>query len=143
MIDQKLLKLGVEYKMKAKISLITIVTDQVSEMVEFYTKVLGFEIAGQAGDNVEFHSDGVRFSICSRSIMYSITNNHSSFREDKKGQNFELAFPLSSHEEVDKAYEEIILKGATPIAPPSNMPWGQRTAFFADPDGNIHELFAD
>jgi len=23
------------------------------------------------------------------------------------------------------------------------MPWNQRTAFIADPDGNIHEIFAD
>ena len=75
--------------------------------------------------------------------MASITNDHYSFREDKKGQSFELAFPLDSFEEVDKAYDELISKGATPIASPANMPWGQRTAFFADPDGNIHELFAD
>jgi lactoylglutathione lyase len=129
--------------MKAKISLITILTDNVSEMVNFYQNVLGFEIASQAGDNVEFHSEGVRFSICSRAIMSSITNDHFSFNEKKKGQSFELAFPLNSHEEVDKTYDEVISRGAAPISGPSNMPWGQRTAFFADPDGNIHELFAD
>jgi hypothetical protein len=33
--------------------------------------------------------------------------------------------------------------GAIPIKKPSYMPWNQRTGFFADPDGNVHEVFAD
>jgi lactoylglutathione lyase len=99
--------------------------------------VLGFNIESQMGDYVEFQNDGVRFSICSRSIMSSVTDNHLSFKEPRSGQSFELAFPLDSHEEVDKVYDEIILNGATPIKAPSDMPWGQRTAFFADPDGNM------
>lgn len=33
--------------------------------------------------------------------------------------------------------------GATPIQAPQNMPWNQRTALFSDPDGNIHEIFAE
>ncbi|CAM3718719.1 VOC family protein [Marinicrinis lubricantis] len=129
--------------MKAKIALITILTDNVPVMVDFYTKVLGFEIAGDHGENVEFHSEGVRFAICSRSILSSITNDHAGFKEERRGQSFELAFPLETREEVDRMYDEIIAKGAAPVASPADMPWGQRTAFFADPDGNIHELFAE
>ncbi|MFQ5753700.1 MAG: VOC family protein [bacterium] len=37
----------------------------------------------------------------------------------------------------------MVTKGTTPIQAPATMPWGQKTAFFADPDGNIHELFAN
>ena len=40
------------------------------------------------------------------------------------------------------AYDEIIEKGAIPVSLPSMMPWGRMTAFFADPDGNIHELYS-
>ncbi|MBL7056297.1 VOC family protein [Candidatus Woesearchaeota archaeon] len=61
----------------------------------------------------------------------------------KKGQSFELAFSVPTPNEVDKTYEEIVKKGATPIKSANDMPWNQRTAFFADPDGNIHEIFAD
>ncbi len=67
----------------------------------------------------------------------------SSFKELVSGHAFELAFPLDTPEGVDAIYAEIVAKGATPIRAPADMPWGQRTAFFADPDGNIHELFAD
>jgi uncharacterized glyoxalase superfamily protein PhnB len=59
------------------------------------------------------------------------------------GHSFELVFPLQSPEEVDTAYAGIVANGATPIKGLANMPWGQRIVFFADPDENIHELFAD
>jgi lactoylglutathione lyase len=33
--------------------------------------------------------------------------------------------------------------GATPVHQPQNMPRNQRAALFADPDGIIHEIFAE
>jgi uncharacterized glyoxalase superfamily protein PhnB len=50
---------------------------------------------------------------------------------------------VGSPEQVDHAYAELTGKGAAHIQAPANMPWNQRTAFFADPDGNVHEIFAD
>jgi lactoylglutathione lyase len=61
----------------------------------------------------------------------------------KLGQSVELAFKVETPDEVDTTYTKIIHKGATPIKSPEDKPWGQRAAFFADPDGNIHEIFAD
>lgn len=43
---------------------------------------------------------------------------------------------------VYRIYQEIVSKGATSITEPKLMDWGQTTGFFADPDGNIHSLFA-
>ena len=128
--------------MQTKIALITILTDDAPRLVAFYRDVLGFAIEHPADDYNEFVSEGVRFSVCARTVMADATA-HPSFREPTRGQSFELAFPLPTREDVDRAYQEITAKGATPICPPATMPWGQRTAFFADPDGNIHELFAD
>lgn len=127
--------------MRAEINLITIVTDDIVVMTNFYRDVLGFTIQSESPSNVEFNNEGVRFSICSRQIMSDITDGHSSFKEAKKGQSFELAFPCETPKEVENSYKDIIKKGATPIKEPSEMPWGQTTAFFADPDGNIHEIF--
>ena len=70
------------------------------------------------------------------------STQHQSYRTEKKGQRLELAFPLSDPEAVGVAYDDIIGKGATPVTPPVMMPWGRMTAFFADPDGNIHELYS-
>lgn len=128
--------------MRGKIALITILTDDAPSLLQFYRDVLGFQVENDLGEYVEFANEGVRFAICARSIMEQATG-HSSFAEPRGGQSFELAFPLDTPEELDQAYAEVVAKGATPIQAPANMPWGQRTAFFADPEGNIHELFAE
>lgn len=89
---------------------------------------------------MEFESDGVRFSICQREVMHEFS---SEYQKEGAGQVFELAFPCESPDDVDETYDQLIAMGATPIHPPENMPWNQRTALFEDPDGNIHEIFAE
>jgi lactoylglutathione lyase len=128
--------------MESKIALITILTDDVPRLVTFYRDVLGFVTENPRDDMTEFVSEGVRFAVCNRAELVNATH-HPSFSEPARGQAFELAFPCPTREDVDRAYAEVIAKGAVPVEPPATMPWGQRTAFFADPDGNIHELFAD
>lgn len=64
------------------------------------------------------------------------------FGKEVIGQAFELAFPCEDPNDVDESFTQLIRGGATPIHEPQNMPWNQRTALFADPDGNIHEIFA-
>lgn len=128
--------------MNNQIALITILTDDVPRLAAFYRTVLHFEVKQDMGGYIEFHSDGVRFAICARSILHE-ASGHASYTEPHRGQAFELAFPFAAAAEVDRVYAEIVAQGATPVHAPADMPWGQRTAMFADPDGNIHELFAD
>jgi lactoylglutathione lyase len=128
--------------MQPRIALITIVTDNVPALASFYRDVLGFAAKSDLGQYVEFESDGVRFAVCTRAVMFGATD-HVSYHEPHRGQSFELAFPCQEPAEVDRVYAEIVARGAAAIKPPADMPWGQRAAFFADPDGNIHELFAD
>jgi catechol 2,3-dioxygenase-like lactoylglutathione lyase family enzyme len=129
-------------RMQGRIALITILTDDVPRLVAFYRDVLGFVAENPSDAMTEFVSEGVRFAVCNRAELINATH-HPSFSEPAKGQAFELAFPLPTPDDVDRAYAEITANGAAPIQSPATMPWGQRTAFFADPDGNIHELFAD
>lgn len=129
-------------RMQGKIALVTILTDDVPRLVAFYRDVLGFAAENPSGAMTEFVSEGVRFAVCNRNELAKATH-HPRFSEPARGQAFELAFPLPTPDDVDRAYAEITADGATPIQPPATMPWGQRAAFFADPDGNIHELFAD
>jgi len=126
--------------MDAKISLITIWTNNIGVMKKFYNEVIGFKIKTDLGNYVEFENMGVRFAICMREVMDKYSGE---YRKQADGQLFELAFPCLNPEDVDKSYNELITKGAIPVHEPQNMPWNQRTALFADPDGNIHEIFAE
>jgi lactoylglutathione lyase len=126
--------------MKPKIDLITIWTDNVEKMKDFYSKVMNFEIKVDLGNYVEFANEGVRFAICSREVMYNYSDE---FRKAPNGQIFELAFKCSNENELIEEYNRIISMSGIPKRSPEKMPWNQITAFFADPDGNIHELFCE
>jgi len=43
-------------------------------------------------------------------------------------------------EDVDAAYQMLSAKGVHLLRPPTNQPWGLRTAYFADPEGNLWEI---
>ena len=43
-------------------------------------------------------------------------------------------------EDVDATYETLNAAGVTFLRPPTNQPWGLRTAHFADPEGNLWEI---
>jgi uncharacterized glyoxalase superfamily protein PhnB len=128
--------------MKPQIALVTILTDFVPNMLAFYRDVLGFSVKSNLGEYVELENEGVRFAICDREIMEKATDDES-YIYTPHGQAFELAFPCETPEDVDATYTRIIEAGAKAIKPPMTMPWGQRTAFFADPDGYIHEIFSE
>lgn len=128
--------------LKPQVALITVLADDAPALARFYREVLGFASKTELGDYIELDSPGVRLAICGRGTMLEATD-HVSYREPRSGQAFELAFPVESPEAVDRVYSQIVAQGAAPVKPPADMPWGQRAAFFADPEGNIHELFAD
>jgi uncharacterized glyoxalase superfamily protein PhnB len=125
-----------------QIALITILTDDVPRLAAFYRDVLHFEVKQDLGGYIEFHNAGARFAVCARSILHE-ASGHASYTATHHGQCFELAFPCAGPADVDRVYAQIVAQGATPVHAPADMPWNQRTAMFADPDGNIHELFAD
>lgn len=128
--------------MQPRIDLVTILTDDVGRLTAFYRDVLGLPVLhSMEGIITEFATAGVRFAVCARTELTKATG-HPDYTEARRGQAFELAFPCDTPTAVNATYAAIVAKGATPVTPPADMPWGQRAAFFADPDGNIHELFA-
>jgi len=127
--------------MQPRISLIAIMTDNVPAMTAFYRDVLGFHVERDLGNYVELQNEGSHFSLCDRTVMFDATG-HESYRAPRgNGQSFELAFPCNSPADVEAAYDRIITAGGTAIKAPFTTPWGMHTGYFADPDGNIHEVF--
>ena len=62
--------------MKAQINLITIWTNDIDKMKAFFNQVLGFRIENDLGNYVEFENDGVRFTICTRDVMYDYSSEY-------------------------------------------------------------------
>jgi catechol 2,3-dioxygenase-like lactoylglutathione lyase family enzyme len=51
-----------------------------------------------------------------------------------------LALNVERAELVDAAIDEIRAAGATIVKAPETAPWGGRSAYFADPEGNLWEV---
>ncbi|HAJ80429.1 MAG TPA: hypothetical protein DCO75_11740 [Fibrobacteres bacterium] len=54
--------------------------------------------------------------------------------------HFEIALRVENFQEVDKTYQKLIDFGATSILEPTTEPWGQRTCYISDPEGNLVEI---
>jgi catechol 2,3-dioxygenase-like lactoylglutathione lyase family enzyme len=56
--------------------------------------------------------------------------------------SLQLAFRVSATE-VDACADELVRQGVPLLSPPTNQPFGHRTLFFRDPDGNLLEVYAE
>ena len=118
-------------------------TTRFPEMLAFYRDTLGFAVErlDEQDQFAEFKSDRVDFHLTTMATMKHASGS-ATFDEPRRGHAFELAFQVAKKSDVDRLYARIVARGGTPVAPPADKPWGQRMAFFADPDGNVHDLFA-
>jgi len=128
--------------MNLTLGLVVVFADNVEELGRFYHEVLGFPIKAQTEDFVELSAQGGSIAVASRATMASVTGL-AGYTQVPEGHSMEFAFRLENNDEVDEAYSHIVAKGGRPIRAPETMAWGQRNAFFADPAGNIHELYAN
>ena len=114
--------------------------DDMATMVRFYRDVLGFEITeGEDAVNVYLIKDGTLFMLYERKNFEKMTGRKYEYLKGLNG-HFELALYVEHFEDVDKRFEELVNKGARPVLEPTTEPWGQRTCYIADPEGNLIEI---
>ncbi len=109
-------------------------------MVRFYRDVMGFEITeGENAANVYLIKDGTLFMLYERKNFEKMTSRKYDYLKGFNG-HFEIALYVDTFEEVDKRFAEVVGKGAMPVLEPTTEPWGQRTCYIADPEGNLIEI---
>ena len=104
--------------------------DDMPTMVRFYRDVLGFEIT---------EKDGTLFMLYGRKDFQKMTNRDFTYLKGCNG-HFEIALYVDTFAEVDEEYAKAVAKGAQPVLEPTTEPWGQRTCYIADPEGNLIEI---
>lgn len=114
--------------------------DDMATMIRFYRDVLGFEIK-EAEDavNVYLIKDGTLFMLYERKNFEKMTSRKYEYLKGLNG-HFEIALYVDTFEEVDIEFAKAVSKGATPVLEPTDEPWGQRTCYIADPEGNLIEI---
>jgi len=117
-----------------------LLVDDMPVMVRFYRDVLGFEIQeGENTENVYLIKDGTLFLLYRRSDFETLTDHSYQYIKGLNG-HFEIALYVDTFEEVDAAFDRVVSLGATPVLEPTTEPWGQRTCYIADPEGNLIEI---
>ena len=74
-----------------------------------------------------------------RKDFEKMTNHQYDYIKGLNG-HFEIALYVDTFEEVDTSFRHTVENGATPVLEPTTEPWGQRTCYIADPEGNLIEI---
>ena len=111
-----------------------------ARMIRFYRDVLGFEIKEtEDTSNVYLVKDGTLFLLYGRKDFESLTHRRYAYIDGLNG-HFEIALSVDTFDEVDAAFKTAVANGAAPVLEPELEPWGQRTCYIADPEGNLIEI---
>ena len=109
-------------------------------MIRFYRDVLGFAIKEDENtSNVYLVKDGTLFLLYGRNDFEKMTGKKYEYLKGVNAHS-EMALYVDTFEEVDAQYRNAIAHGASSLLEPTTEPWGQRTCFIADPEGNVIEI---
>ena len=128
-MDPKLPIRGIDYTV--------IFARQMAAMREFYGTTLGFPLHRELG------SKWVEFRVGSN--LLALTQPGALFDDPSPpvgALSLQLAFRVSPAE-VASCATVLAERGVKIISGPTDQPFGHRTLFFRDPDGNVLEIFAE
>ena len=110
---------------------------QMAAMCEFYGTTLGFPLHRELGPKwVEFRVG---------SNLLALTERGARFEDPSPPigvLSLQLAFRVAPSE-VASCASLLRERGVTIISGPTDQPFGHRTLFFRDPDGNVLEIYAE
>jgi catechol 2,3-dioxygenase-like lactoylglutathione lyase family enzyme len=106
-------------------------------MRRFYGDVLGFALVRELSPRwLEYQVGGNRLALA----IPVLTGDDPP--TPKGSAALQLAFKVSPPE-VDQCADELAKQGVEIVSPPTDRPFGHRTLFFRDPDGNLLEVYAE
>ena len=118
---------------------VVLVVEDLDRSIGFYNGVLGLPLAHRAASYAQLVTGTTRLGLFTRREMAKTLGRElSAPRPD--APSFELGFKVAG---VDEAYDRLMALGVQSVCPPVTRPWGQRTAYVADPDGHLVELAED
>ena len=110
---------------------------QMAAMCDFYSKTLGFPLHRQLSPRWHEYRVG--------SNILALADYEAKPKEEKLPigtMTLQLAFRVAPGE-VASCAETLKARGVSIVSGPTDQPFGHRTLFFRDPDGNLLEIYAE
>jgi len=115
---------------------ICIITRDMRRLCDFYRDVLQIEAEGN-DTFVAFSTGGAVLSIFTEQGMERMAPG--SMRGAGHG-GYTIEFEV---EDIDSEYELLVEMKIPIVKPPTTQPWGRRSVWFCDPDGNIVNFYTN
>lgn len=113
-----------------KLSGICLITDRVRALADFYKTVLGVQAEGDDA-HMELKVGGAGMAIFSMDGMEGMAPGST------QGIGHGSITVTFTVDDVDREFERLQKLGTEILMPPTTHPWGWRSFFFRDPDGNV------
>lgn len=103
----------------------------------FYVDKVGLPVRFRADGYVEFAVEGSRFALLARWRVPELVGEA---HTDRPGPGAHEGTVTVLVEDVDRVYGDLTRRGVPFLGAPQNRSWGQRTAYFEDPEGHLIEI---
>ena len=113
-----------------------LITDNVQQLVNFYESVLQLKAERSSDQYAEFHTGVGVLAIFSAEAQEKYISGSA---KAATNQSLILEFRVA---DVDQEYARLQNLVKTWVKPPTTQPWGTRSTYFRDPDGNIVDFYA-
>ena len=113
-----------------------LITGDVKRLVEFYEPLLALKAKKTGEDYAEFPTGVGVLAIFSEDALEKYIPGSA---EAAKNRSVVLQFRVSN---VDQEYQRLQSLVKSWVKPPTTQPWGTRSIYFRDPDGNLLDFYA-
>jgi len=113
-----------------------LITDNVDRLVRFYEPILETEPQRSGDDYVEFRTGAGVLAVFSMAAQEKYIPGAT---EAAKNKSAILQFKVA---DVDREYARLKSLVKVWVKPPTTQPWGTRSIYFRDPDGNLVDFYA-
>ncbi len=112
-----------------------LITPNVNQLVAFYEAVLKLRAKRSGEDYAEFQTGAGVLAIFSAATQERYIPGSA---EGAANKSVVLEFRVT---DVDQEYSRLQSVVKTWVKPPTTQPWGTRSVYFRDPDGNLVDFF--
>lgn len=118
-----------------KIMAVWLAVEDLGRSIAFYRDKLGLPLKSTEEGFADFELEGADVALGTKKVIEKTTGQKITI-----GGSRHLILGWEAVDDVDKLYEELKRKGVRFLSKPRTQPWGQRVAYFQDPDGHIWEI---